>query len=328
MRDYSKVSPKFWTSSKTGKALRGKGTEAVIVGFYLMTSPHSNMLGLFYQPMLYMAHETGLGLEGASKGLQAAIDVGLCKYDSAAEMVWVIEMASYQIGEKLLVKDNRCSGIQKDYDSLPDCTFIGEFFDRYARDFHLSTRRGYQGPSEGPSKALLSQETEQETEQKQETEQETASLRSASSSAGEDPPGEQRSIPTIEAAREAKTRRLAEVTADAVETYNLAAFTKRKGGACANVQIVTDTRKAEVKRSLKVISQICERLFGSPTIVREFWEQYWGTVEDDDFHSGRQKPGTGHENWKPDFEYLTRPDTIAKLFDRAMSEVEGAAAHG
>ena len=57
MRDYAKVSPHFWTGT-TGKKLRSS-PEAVIVAMYLMTCPHANMLGLYYMPLLYVAHETG-----------------------------------------------------------------------------------------------------------------------------------------------------------------------------------------------------------------------------------------------------------------------------
>ena len=61
MREYAKLAPTLWTG-ETGKALRKKGPEALIVAVYLMSSPHSNMLGLYYQPVMYMAHETGLGI--------------------------------------------------------------------------------------------------------------------------------------------------------------------------------------------------------------------------------------------------------------------------
>ncbi|MCJ2205071.1 hypothetical protein K9T61_05110 [Escherichia coli] len=44
MRDYAKVSPRFWLG-ETGRELRKAGAEAQVVAFYLMTSPHANMLG-------------------------------------------------------------------------------------------------------------------------------------------------------------------------------------------------------------------------------------------------------------------------------------------
>lgn len=172
MRDYAKISPSFWTGT-TGKELRRRGPEAVIVGVYLMTSPHSNMLGLFYQPELYMAHETGLGFEGALKGLQGCIEAGFCKYDAATEMVWVMEMAGYQIADELKATDKRCSGIQKDYDALPNNPFLAAFFDRYQAAFHLTRKRAFeaieQNPIGGASEPHRSKEKEKEKEQEKET---------------------------------------------------------------------------------------------------------------------------------------------------------------
>lgn len=165
MRDYAKVVPKFWPG-ETCKALRKKGPEGVIAALYLMTAPGSNMLGIYYQPILYMAHETGLGFEGASKGLQDCIDAGFCSYDADTETVWVHEMASYQIAKQLKASDNRCAGIQRDYDTLPDNPFLGAFFDRYQTCFNLSERREFKAPS----KPLRSQEQEQEQEQEEEQE--------------------------------------------------------------------------------------------------------------------------------------------------------------
>lgn len=166
MRDYAKVEPKMW-HGQTMKALR-KCPEGVIVGMYLMTSPQSNMLGLFSQPVLYMAHETGLGIEGATKGLKHCIEVGFCSFDEESEFVWVHEMARYQIANELKAADLRCKGIQKDYESLPDNPFLGAFFDRYSAAFHLTERRGFKGALKAPTKPLRSQEQEQEKEQEQE----------------------------------------------------------------------------------------------------------------------------------------------------------------
>src|SRR5439155_917307 len=83
MRDYAKISPQFWIGS-TGRKLRDAGPEATLVALYLLSNPHANMLGLYYLPQLYIAHETGLGIEGASKGLRRTIEAGFCDYDEAS----------------------------------------------------------------------------------------------------------------------------------------------------------------------------------------------------------------------------------------------------
>lgn len=184
MREYAKVVPKMW-HGKTMKALR-KHPEALIVAMYLITSPSSNMLGLFAQPVMYMAYETGLGIEGASKGLQQCVAAGFCSYDEESEFVFVHEMASYQIASELSPKDKQCVGIQKAYDALPDNPFLGAWYDRYAAAFHLTNRRegepAEQGGYQAPSEPHRSQEQEQEQEQ------DSPSLRSGEGRADAPPP--------------------------------------------------------------------------------------------------------------------------------------------
>lgn len=179
MRDYAKVSPHFWVG-KTGKQLK-KDPNGLMVALYLMTNPHANMLGLYYIPVMYIAHETGLDFEGASKGLNSACEAGFCTYDYETEVVWVYEMARFQVADELKPADNRCKGVQKDYDSLPENPFLSAFYDKYSIPFCMLSKRGDStgntSPSEAPYKPLRSQEQEQEQEQEQ--------LNSGSSSAHE-----------------------------------------------------------------------------------------------------------------------------------------------
>ena len=173
MRDYSKVSGRFWIGS-TGKALRQQGPEAQVVALYLLTAPSSNMLGLYYLPLVVLAHETGLGFEGASKGLRRAIEARFCAYDEATEVVWVHEMARHQIGDSIQAGDKRAKGVQNEYDNLPSNPYLAPFFDRYATAFCMTRRRPESpengSPFEAPSKPLRSQEQEQEQEQEQDEE--------------------------------------------------------------------------------------------------------------------------------------------------------------
>lgn len=179
MRDYSKIEPRAWqgdTFKKLRKGASQGACEGLVMALYLMSSPHSNMLGLYSQPILYAAYETGLGEEGAYKGLQACIDAGFCAYDKDTEMVWVFEMAAYQIADSLSSGDKRCKGIQKDYNALPNNPFLPAFFERYAEAFHLTDKREFltsepvdnKPLTKGLTKPLRSQEQEQEQEQEKE----------------------------------------------------------------------------------------------------------------------------------------------------------------
>lgn len=174
MRDYAKISPNFWAGT-TGKELR-KCPESLIVSMYLISCPHANMLGLFYVPLLYIAHETGLGLEGASKGLRWAENAGFCSYDQDTEIVWVHEMARFQIADQLKPTDKRSIGAQNEYNSLPSNPYLASFYDKYSKAFCMTQKRDnyskIASPLQAPSKPLASQEQEQEQEKEQEQKQE------------------------------------------------------------------------------------------------------------------------------------------------------------
>lgn len=162
MRDYSKVSGTFWTG-KTGKAMRGD-FQTQVVAMYLMTSPHANMIGVYHCPILYIAHETGSPIEGATKGLRVLCDGAFCTYDEDTETVWVHEMAKFQIDEQLKPSDKRVSGIQKLYDLMPEGRIKSGFFDKYASAFLLVDNSKKRKPLRSPLQAPTKPETETEAE--------------------------------------------------------------------------------------------------------------------------------------------------------------------
>ncbi len=151
MRDFCKISPQFWIG-KTGKEMRGD-MEAQIVAMYLMTSPHSNMIGIFSLPTMYLAHETGIPIEGASKALQRVCAMGFCTFEADSELVWVHEMAKYQIGEQLDVKDKRCKGVQNELAKVPSPQLRKAFSVKYKDDFHLIIEGKKSKPLPSPSQA-------------------------------------------------------------------------------------------------------------------------------------------------------------------------------
>lgn len=151
MREYGKVSPQLWIGD-TGKKLRGC-VEAQVVAAYLVSNPHANMIGLYYLPKMFICHETGLPIEGASKGLARCIEAGFCGYDEDAEVVWVPEMAKFQIAEQLKPEDKRCAGVQNEYNNTPKNKYLGDFYTRYAQAFNLSENRGKGKGHRSPFKA-------------------------------------------------------------------------------------------------------------------------------------------------------------------------------
>lgn len=154
------VSPKFWIG-ETGKALRGD-PNAQLLALYLMTCPHANMIGVFHCPLLYMAHETGIPSEGASKALARLCEGGFCSYDEPTETVFVHRMAAFQVGESLKAEDNRVKSVVKEWQNIAPRGLQDAFFAIYSIAFHLPTDEKKKSPSKAPRKPLRSQEQEQD----------------------------------------------------------------------------------------------------------------------------------------------------------------------
>lgn len=164
MRDYGKVAPTFWTG-ETGIKLRGFGRDAQLLALYLISGPNANWIGLYHLPMVLIYHHLGLTKEGASKALARVIRSGFAFYDGASEVVFVVEMAAHQIGQRLKPTDKRHKGVCKDLEIWRKSIYIKHFYARYELPYHLPKL----SPLEGASQVGLP-EAEQEQEQEQEAE--------------------------------------------------------------------------------------------------------------------------------------------------------------
>lgn len=170
MTVYRKIQPEFWTG-RTGRQLRGQA-DLQLVAMYLMTCTHANMIGVFTCPPAYIANDLGMPFEGASKALQSLSEGGFCAYDADLDLVWVKEMARFQVGDELKSTDNQVKSIRSFYRAIPNPLIRRAFFERYGVAYHLEeiaedleiTRA-----LEGASKPLRSQEQEQEQYQEQDS---------------------------------------------------------------------------------------------------------------------------------------------------------------
>lgn len=136
MRDYGAVSPKFWFG-KTGKQLRGN-ERAQLLALYLQTGPHSTMTGVYRCTVAYMAEDIGMPIEGASKALRTLCDLGFCSYDSETEEVFVHTMASFQIGERLEPRDNRCKAVVREVSNVLSEQLRRAFYAMYSVAFNIA----------------------------------------------------------------------------------------------------------------------------------------------------------------------------------------------
>lgn len=162
MRSYAAIPPRIWQTEI--KKLRGD-VDAIAVHYHLTTSQHSNMIGLYTLPLMFLAYEIGSPLEVARKGLRRVIEAGICSYDEELEIVWVHDMAKSQVGPRLSPKDNRVVAVAKLLSVLSICPITLDFYDHYRELFHLGDQSildEFEKSSRAPSKPLRSKEQEQE----------------------------------------------------------------------------------------------------------------------------------------------------------------------
>lgn len=174
-RDYGKITPAFW-SGKTGRWLR-QYPDAQRVAMYLLTCSHANMIGVFHCPPAYIANDVGMTAEGASKALQRLSEGDFCTFDADTDLLWVHEMARFQVGTELKKADNQVKSIAKLFESVPIGLIKLAFFERYSAAYHLERPAEFDEigrVSKAPSKPLRSQEQEQEQEEEQYQEQDSS----------------------------------------------------------------------------------------------------------------------------------------------------------
>lgn len=164
MRGYARVAPQFWTGD-TGREIRAAGADTQRVALYLMTCPSSNMIGLYYLPLPTLAHEVGhLDVIGASEALRSLEHIGFSFYDEMAEVIWVEQMARFQIAEELDADDKQIKGIMRQLAEFKNHRFSQAFHGYYKDRFHLPAvewwtkarkplRRAIVSPSGGPPKS-------------------------------------------------------------------------------------------------------------------------------------------------------------------------------
>ena len=148
MRKFAQVSPRFWTG-KTGREIRKCGPQPVVLALYLMTAPGSHMSGLYYLPLVTVAHETGIPEGDVGLVVECLEKVGFCEYNDATEHVWVCEMARWQVGETLKERDNRRKTLTEWVANCADSRLAAQWLRRYSEGYRLSPAPPFVAPSEG-----------------------------------------------------------------------------------------------------------------------------------------------------------------------------------
>lgn len=133
MRDYNRVSPRFWPEAQAG----GWSEDMKVLGLYLLTCEHRTTEGLYRLPVEYMAadlsgaDQLGCDLAGAwsaERVRQALAQLsadGFVKYDYAARVVFLPRALVYQAPEN----PNQRKAAIKSLLGLPRTPLLGDFLE-------------------------------------------------------------------------------------------------------------------------------------------------------------------------------------------------------
>lgn len=111
MRDYGKIHSRFWQN----ETLRGVDSDAKVLALYLLSSPHTTMLGAFHLPVAYACEDLGWVPERFHKGFETLSEIGFAHYDKATKWVWIVRFLDWNRPEN----PNQWKSIVKLAESIP-----------------------------------------------------------------------------------------------------------------------------------------------------------------------------------------------------------------
>jgi hypothetical protein len=165
---YGAVFDSYWTG-ETGRALQAAGgVDATLLGLYLLSNRHANMIGLYELPPALMTRETPISEAGVLHALDVLQAVDFAAYDAASAVVWVYTMARVRLGltperPALIYGDKRIVTVNRLYAGLVENPFLEPFYERNRAALNLNRLRRATGtPKQLTLDALLT-ETETET---------------------------------------------------------------------------------------------------------------------------------------------------------------------
>lgn len=311
MREYGQIQCGFWQSLDAQQATdAGK-----LLAAYLMTGPHSNGLGCYRCPDGYVMSDLGWSFERVSEGFTELSRVGF-----AYRHEGIVCMPNYLFWNKV-ANSNVAKARMGEFMTLPKgqakavtaramlrfCAFISED----DRDFLQTV-------------AETVSETVWQTEPNPTQPNQEKVLSTTSSSTGGGVVQNQPTKPSPTVLAEKRAQRLSTITTDAITWYNQLLGKPNGKLRAVSTTVGRKTRLKNVDRCLQTASEICEDQFQDKKITPAFWEMYFRACLDDDFANGTGPYSNEHANWRPDFEYLTRPPVMLKMFERATDQENAA----
>jgi len=127
---YIRIASKFWTDEKVIKL----SEEEKFLLLYIYTSPHSNMIGFYILPKLYVMHDLGWSEERFTKPFTKLLAKGFIYYHEDTSVVLIPNFLKYNP----IQNKNQAIGAAKALQELPDNPLFPRFWrhlKRFAKPF-------------------------------------------------------------------------------------------------------------------------------------------------------------------------------------------------
>lgn len=134
-RKYCTVHPEIWIT----KPFRQLGPDCKLLAIYLRTCPQFQMVGIFNIAVEIMAKDTGLTIPTIEDCLQKLETIDYLKFDSEADVVWVIDMAVSQVSRGTL-SERQSKGVINELTRLyeDDLPFVHDWIGRYGSRYGVT----------------------------------------------------------------------------------------------------------------------------------------------------------------------------------------------
>ena len=139
-RSYGTIPSEVWLGIEIPGFL-SLTADAKLVVIYLLSSPHANMLGLYWLPLPYMAREMRLSEERIGAAIETLEAAGMVKYDAASEHIFVKHFVKTQVlgqHDGLTANNNQVTAARTIFAGLPNTPLKDDLIAAYGKALHLT----------------------------------------------------------------------------------------------------------------------------------------------------------------------------------------------
>ena len=123
------VDPRFWSD----EAMVASGPVVMAVALYLITGPQSNASGIYPAWPALVSHQTKIRPEQVDQALARLEQIGFIELDRDRDLLWVVKMAQYQIGDALVGGDTRIVSTVEAVLTNANSPLAARWLDRYRK---------------------------------------------------------------------------------------------------------------------------------------------------------------------------------------------------